>query len=173
LSRDYEPLDLVALATVPFPGVAPGAADWHGLPFAVAGNAVELAPGGNPVALEVGSRVEWVLFAHVLADAPREAAHTLGAVVATYVFELDGANPIEVPIRDRFEIAGSSAPGVDPVIVSWGHLPFAALPIEKDGRRRATPVRSRMRAAGRRIRSTPGARRSSSGRGGTPSQNAR
>ena len=42
------------------------------------------------------------------------------------------ATSVDVPIRDRFEIAGSSAPGADPVDLSWGHLPFAAVPSEKD-----------------------------------------
>ena len=130
--RDYEPLDLTAVANTQLESLSAGAVEWHGLPFLIGERAIELVPGGEPVTIDIDAKVQWVLVAHVLTDAPREAPETLGRSAATYVFELDGGESVEVPIRDRFEIAGGSAPGADPVTVSWGHLPFAAVPTEKD-----------------------------------------
>ena len=116
-----------------------GPALWHGLPFQLGGQdpaapwLVALGDGGaDSRSIAVGQHVTWVIFAHVLADAPREAPETLGKTVAEYEFVYATGPSLSVPIRDRFEVAGSSAPGSDPARISWGHLPFAAVTIERD-----------------------------------------
>ena len=147
---DYVALDLSAAANAGLeafgdnPAPTWGPALWHGLPFRLGGEdpdapwLVALGDGGADAgSVTVGQCVNWVIFAHVLADAPREAPETLGRPVAEYHFVYASGPSEIVPIRDRFEVAGSSAPGADPARISWGHLPFAALTTERD----ATPER--------------------------------
>jgi hypothetical protein len=148
---DYVALDLSEAANAGLeafgdnPAPPSGEALWHGLPFRLGSGdpsvpwLVALGPGGaDSRSLTLQRRAEWLIFAHVLVDAPREAPATLGHTVAEYAFSYeDGGAPLVVPIRDRFEVAGSSLPGADPALISWGHLPFAAVTSERDD----TPAR--------------------------------
>src|SRR4051794_10803010 len=117
---EYEALDLSAAANAGDQafGGAPrperGAREGHGLPFALgtAGAPAErwlvaLGPGGHdaPVAVDVGRQVRWLVFAHVLVDASREAPATLGREAARYELRLAGGASETAVIRDRFEIA--------------------------------------------------------------------
>lgn len=140
---EYEPLNLESVANAGAEALPSldDSADvlWHGIPFRLGRHesevpyAIKLTPESGTLAIPVEqTAIRWLLFAHVLVDAPREAADTLGKPAAFYVFEFDGGETIEIPIRDRFEIGGSSPVGADPVTVSWGHLPFAAVPTDKD-----------------------------------------
>lgn len=142
---DYVALDLSIAANAGLeafgdnPAPSWGPALWHGLPFRLGGEdpsapwLVALGPGGaESRSVPIARHATWVIFAHVLVDAPREAADTLGQAVAAYEFEFDSGPAELVTIRDRFEIAGSSAPGADPARISWGHLPFAAVTTERD-----------------------------------------
>ena len=183
---DYVALDLSEAANAGLeafgdnPAPACGGAIWHGLPFRLGSGdpsspwLIALGPGGaESRSLTLQRRAEWMIFAHVLVDAPREAPATLGRTVAEYEFAYaDGGAPLIVPVHDRFEVAGSSLPGADPALISWGHLPFAAVTSERDD----TPPRScgpgATRAAGSPKRCTRGGRRSSCGRGAIRSLSA-
>ena len=155
---DYVALDLSEAANAGLeafgdnPAPACGGAIWHGLPFRLGSGdpsspwLIALGPGGaESRSLTLQRRAEWMIFAHVLVDAPREAPATLGRTVAEYEFAYaDGGAPLIVPVRDRFEVAGSSLAGRR----SGAHLVGSSAVRGRDERaRRHAP--SLLRAVGR------------------------
>ena len=100
--------------------IRPGLRTWRALPFDVAERIVVLTSDDEPVSVPVGRRATNVVFAHKLLDTDLLAGGPMGVVVADYVFHLAGAEPVVVPIRERFEIG--SLP------LWWGGLPFLAVP---------------------------------------------
>lgn len=115
--RDYEPIELAAWGNagdealdgdLPIPG---GRRSFHGLPFLIGGpdggapGYVLLEPGADDVVVPLGRTATNVIVAHRrLADRSDEADPSLGEVVAVYGIELEGRPPIEVPVREGFEV---------------------------------------------------------------------
>jgi len=119
----YEPVDLAdhcneALDAVEgFPLIAGGERVYQGLPFLVAFGAkrfVLLEPGGEEIEVPIGRPAERVIVAHRrLPPADGGAVPVVGDEVASYAFELEGRDPVEVPIRERFEIGSIELEGWD------------------------------------------------------------
>lgn len=133
---DYEPLDLTSVANAgkELSGnrseKAYGAQTFHGLPFHIAeGDRCFVAFGKEELATEtvsipVGKTARWLLFAHVLQESRLHQGDPVGREIARYVFVYADGKRLEVPIRERFEIAE--------VPVGWGEFPFVALPDAHD-----------------------------------------
>ncbi|HZP83694.1 MAG TPA: CehA/McbA family metallohydrolase [Chthonomonadaceae bacterium] len=136
--HDYEPLDLSAFCNAG-PEIyrsgrkpATGAQTFHGLPFRIGeGDRCFLAFGAEaprrsePLALPIEKAARRVLFAHVLLESYLHEGEPVGREVARYAFIFQDGERVEVPIRERFEIAV--------VPTGWGEMPFLAVPDQKDG----------------------------------------
>jgi hypothetical protein len=131
---DYEPLDLSRFTNAGpefFGGdvpVAAGEQTFHGLPFRIGGNGPHCCIGFHngarePVTIPVGQTARRVIFAHSLLESRIYQGEAPGGVIARYVFALEGGERIEVPIRQRFEIAV--------IPLGWGELPFLSVPDQK------------------------------------------
>jgi hypothetical protein len=136
--QDYQPLDLSAFYNVGpeicGPGRAPalGMQTLRGLPFRIGeGERCLLAFGATaphrsePLAIPIGEAARRVLFAHVLLESHLHEGEPVGREVARYRFVYRDGEPVEVPIRERFEIAGMPT--------GWGEMPFLAAPDQQDG----------------------------------------
>jgi hypothetical protein len=138
--KDYEPLDLSACANAGPELCSPdrprhvGEQTFHGLPFRIGagdGKPCFLAFGpepplrAEPLSLPVGQAARWLIFAHVQLDSHLHEGDPPGRVIARYAFVYADGQRVDVPIRERFEIAT--------VPVGWGELPFLAVPDGTDG----------------------------------------
>ncbi|MCC7493804.1 MAG: CehA/McbA family metallohydrolase [Fimbriimonadaceae bacterium] len=137
---DYEALSLddhlnAGLDLLPRHPAAP-AGDVHlrGLPFRI-GAADPQAAGPRLLALGPGHRTSAVrlpieraarrvIVLHSLLHSDLEQGGPLGVLAATYRFHLATGEAVEVPIRERFEIAVPQPP--------WGQYPFLAHPDHPD-----------------------------------------
>lgn len=108
---------------------------FHGLPFLIGGEApseercfvaLRCSPSSSSEAftVPVGGHAEYVVFAHALLETSLWRGGPLGSVVARYVFHLADGKPIEVPVRERFEVGNIPLP--------WGQLPFLAVPDQQN-----------------------------------------
>ncbi len=136
---DYEPLDISSICNAGTelfgPNRSPRISEqtFHGLPFQI-GNGSEkfcflgfgteppLSP--NQVSIPVGKNPKRIIFAHVLLNSKLSEGDPVGRIVARYQFVYEDGESIEVPIRERFEIAV--------IPTGWGELPFLAVPDGKD-----------------------------------------
>jgi len=128
---DYESLDLGVFrnagaevypegTTVPV-----GEQLFHGLPFSIGEAKRSLVRiEDTPVRVPVGKTALRILFAHALLESQLPEGEPVGRTVATYAFEYVDGERLEVPIRERFEVAVVPTP--------WGQLPFLAVPDLKD-----------------------------------------
>ncbi len=137
---DYQAIDLAAFCNVRATFLAPGGPAligeqrFQGLPFLVGG--VQADPercligfGGQTSALAqvtipLNSTAHWLIFAHTLLESDVQEGGDVGQVVASYTVCFDGAEPVQVPIRERFEV------GLVPTV--WGQNPFLAVPEQAD-----------------------------------------
>ncbi|HZO86788.1 MAG TPA: CehA/McbA family metallohydrolase [Chthonomonadaceae bacterium] len=135
--KDYEPLDLSALYNAgpevcgPERKPALGAQTFHGLPFQIGeGERSFIAFGPKtsnppqPLSIPIGQTARRILFAHVLLESRLHEGDPVGREVARYAFVFADGERVEVPIRERFEIAV--------IPTAWGELPFLAVPDSKD-----------------------------------------
>src|SRR5262245_61232445 len=104
-----------------------GVQKFHGLPFQIGPTDPGTQPsfialgekGGlrqTPVVVPIGQRVTHAIFAHALLESQLWRGGQLGAVVAHYGFQFSDAEPVDVPIRERFEVGNIPLP--------WGQYPF-------------------------------------------------
>jgi hypothetical protein len=136
---DYIPLDLSDHCNAGIELLGPSATaltghqTFHGLPFQIGrpGDGVGacfLAFGGElgvqPVQIPVHHPARRVIVAHRLLESQLMEGGPVGTVVAEYVFHMAGVEPVRVPVRERFEISTVPTP--------WGHLPFLAVPDQKN-----------------------------------------
>jgi hypothetical protein len=134
---DYEPLDLSSAynagkdAWVAQRNPAVGQQTFHGLPFQIGSGDdqpcfIALGKGhSETVSVPVGKTATRLIFAHVMTETGLHEGIPVGQTIATYAFVFADGERVEVPIRERFEIA---------VIPNgWGELPFLAVPDGKDG----------------------------------------
>ncbi len=134
---DYEPLDLSAFYHAgpeicgPDRKPALGAQTFHGLPFHIGeGERCFLAFGtdaprrSEPLSVPIGRAARRVIVAHVLLESHLHEGEPVGREVARYRFVYQDGERVEVPIRERFEIAD--------VPTGWGELPFLAVPDQTD-----------------------------------------
>jgi hypothetical protein len=136
--KDYETIDLSAHCNAGPEICAPrtpavGTRQLRGLPFQIGGpdgDPCFLAFGPEPplraeaVRIPVHQEARRLLFAHVLLDSRLHEGDPPGREVARYAFVFADGERIEVPIRERFEIAM--------IPVGWGEFPFLAVPDESD-----------------------------------------
>src|SRR5689334_361789 len=138
--RDYQPIDLAAFCNVGTTFLAPdrpvpiGEQHFQGLPFLVGGmsaNPVRCLIGFGhdtnlpaQVTIPVEAKARWLIFAHALLESDILDGGEVGQVVASYTVCFDGAGPVELPIRERFEV------GLVPTV--WGQNPFLAVPEQAD-----------------------------------------
>ena len=136
--EDYEPIDLSDFcnAGVSFTGrkEAPrtGCLQLHGLPFVVGSAQPEperclIGFGGaeaEAVTIPLHRSAHVIIFAHTLLETRLYEGEPVGRVIAHYCVRFADGEEIRLPIRERFEIAGVPTP--------WGHLPFLAVPDEKE-----------------------------------------
>lgn len=139
--KDYEPLDLSALCNSGLEILgenvsAPIGSQWfHGLPFQVGstdqnaqnnqrcfiafGEGLKTEPGLIPI----NQAALYVIMAHRLLGSKIMEGGAIGNRVADYVFQLESGEEIQVPMRERFEIA---------TVPSAGGSPFAAIADQRD-----------------------------------------
>jgi hypothetical protein len=98
----------------------------RGLPFHVGEDPERcyIVPGDEPLRVEVGTKVRFIIVAHRQLASPVTEIDSLGCHVANYRFQLRGGPTISVPIRQRFEI--------DVIPAEWGKLPYLAVPDQYD-----------------------------------------
>jgi hypothetical protein len=105
-----------------------GAQTFRGLPFQI-GPATDagrcflgFGSGGytQPLKVDIKSSACWVIVAHRLLESRIHEGEPVGRVIATYRFHYATGSPVEVPVRERFEIAV--------IPTRWGQLPFLAVP---------------------------------------------
>lgn len=130
---DYEPLDLTGFYTVgasffdTHKELPLGSVSLHGLPFTIGGAEPrpELCLIGfegaesAPITIAVGKTARQLIFAHALLESRVREGENIGQVVARYRVRYAGGEQIELPIRERFEVAL--------VPTWWGGKPFAAV----------------------------------------------
>lgn len=77
------------------------------------------------IEIPIQSSARWVIIAHSLFDSRVIEGEPPGQIVARYRFSFDDAEPVVVPVRERFEIAF-----VPPEwrLQYWGQSPFLAVP---------------------------------------------
>lgn len=123
LLTDYEPIDISSFCNVGAKilgdetGVKPGLQSFRGLPFLLGTTGqqtssncfVQVAGAGSKIKIPVGRTARRVIFAHRQMESDVINGGPLGAHVADYIFHLDGTD-IQVPIRERFEIASVTDP---------------------------------------------------------------
>ncbi|HTE17392.1 MAG TPA: hypothetical protein VK689_03295, partial [Armatimonadota bacterium] len=130
--NDYQPLDLSPFRNAGTelypPNTAPplGEQQFHGLPFQVGeGPQSFIRLDEAPVVVPVGQTARHILFAHALLESRLMEGEPVGRVVATYTICYADGERLEVPIRERFEVAI--------VPTGWGQLPFRSVPDQKNG----------------------------------------
>jgi hypothetical protein len=137
---DYQPIDLAKFCNVgtTFLGtsVSPfiGEQRFIGLPFLVGGAQPDperclVGFGGESNALSqvtvpIDSTAQWLIFAHSLLESDVQDGGDVGQVVASYTVCFDGTGPVQLPIRERFEV------GFVPTV--WGQFPFLSVPEQAD-----------------------------------------
>jgi len=131
--KDYQPLDLSALcntglAVLGQEAQAPlGAQRFRGLPF-LAGSEdrercfIALDGTAGSVTIPINQAAQHVIVAHRLLESNLLAGGALGKHVADYLFHLADGAVVQVPIRERFEIANPTVRGA----------PFQALADQQD-----------------------------------------
>ena len=143
--KDYRPLNLARQCNVAADFAGPigtppiGKHLFHGLPFQIGpANAkpkqkcligLKGKSGGakgatSPIVIPIKAAAKHVIVAHSLLETEIPAGDPIGREVAHYVFAYDDGTSVRVPIRERFELAA--------LPLTWGQLPFLALPAEKD-----------------------------------------
>ncbi|HEY63131.1 MAG TPA: CehA/McbA family metallohydrolase [Caldilineae bacterium] len=139
--RDYQPVDLSKFCNAGVelfdaemdPPI--GVQSFHGLPFQVGpqeptptrcflGFGSDEGLYHDPVTVSIGQTARRVLFAHALLESRLLEGGPVGEVIAHYVFRLADGERIQVPIRERFEIAMVPSP--------WGGSPFLAVSDQKE-----------------------------------------
>ena len=83
----------------------------------------------SPVEIPIQALARWVIVAHHLRESQLHEGEPIGHMIAHYRFCLQGAEPVVVPIRERFEIG--FVPGAWE-LKYWGQLPFLAVPDQFD-----------------------------------------
>jgi hypothetical protein len=130
---EYQPIDLTRFCNVGTAFISPearpplGEQSFHGLPFAIGGDAARCFIGlggeeglrGEGVRVPIGQAVRRVLFAHALLESRVMEGEHFGRVVAQYIFRYADGGEERVPIRERFEV-GVSGPA------QGGGAPFLA-----------------------------------------------
>ena len=167
---EYRPIDLSAWCNAGIDSVkgdappATGAQSFRGLPFQVGSETsdrcfIRLEADASPLSIPIGEAATYVLVAHRLLNSRLEQGEPAGAVVAQYIFRLEGGIEVEVPVRERFEIADPRVPGA---------LPFRAMPDQNDQLRLVTGDAGKNRADARRRRCKEGRRTTSCSPGKIP-----
>ena len=126
---DYLPIDLPAhvtrsvdfhptLATLPA-----GDVELHGLPFrfgdASGARVLGFEVGDTaPVDIPIGAAPRTLLFAHAMTESDLAEGGHIGQQVATYTLVLADGEPVDIPIRERYEIGALPA--------DYGQWPFLA-----------------------------------------------
>lgn len=134
--QDYQPIPLSDLCNVGADilgeGATPaiGSQTFHGLPFQIGeGNTCFLGfgDGTNTESLRVpfAAKPRRVIVAHRLLETQIFDGEPIGKHIANYVFRYADGETVNVPIRERFEIA--SLPQ------GWGQQPFLAVPDHGEG----------------------------------------
>jgi hypothetical protein len=122
----YEPVDLADRcnagpeAIEGFPSIESGPRIYLGLPFRIGRDGDPDAPRfillepGEEVVVPIGRPAERVIVAHRRLPPPDGSARPpVGGVVASYVFEPEGGDPVVAAIRERFEIGSVELEGWD------------------------------------------------------------
>jgi hypothetical protein len=132
--QDYQPLDLTTFCNagpeicVTEHAPAIGAQTFHGLPFSIGSASTPQAPcfidfdagASVSVVIPIGSPARRVLFAHALRKSRLLDGEPAGREIAIYVFVFKDGARVEVPIRERLQIA------IVPFNASW--FPLLATP---------------------------------------------
>ena len=79
----------------------------------------------EPITIPLNAMPKRVIVAHRLLESQIFEGDPVGRLIANYVFRYANGETVNVPIRERFEIA-VVPPG-------WGQLPFLAWPDQQDG----------------------------------------
>ncbi|MCE9592010.1 MAG: CehA/McbA family metallohydrolase [Planctomycetes bacterium] len=139
--KDYHPLNLTRVCNVnaSFIGFGEppvGRQIFHGLPFQIGSAKPEpkrkcligfLGEGGatTPVTIPINAAPRCILFAHTLLETRIPKGEPIGRVVANYTIRFADGDEMDVPVRERFEVAS--------VPMMWGQFPFLAVADKKDG----------------------------------------
>ena len=107
-----------------------GEQTFHGLPFQISENEDCFLGFGNkvnsePVTIPLNATPKRIIVAHRLLESQIFEGDPVGRLIANYIFRYANGERVNVPIRERFEIA-VVPPG-------WGQLPFLAWPDQQDG----------------------------------------
>ena len=131
--HDYEPIDLSTLCNAGLEALgedvsAPvGQQSFHGLPFLIGsadsdGQRCFMGFGPRlrtePLSVPINATANCVIVAHALLESDLMENGPVGKPVAEYVFRFEGGETVQVPLRERFEIAI--------VPLTYGGAPFAA-----------------------------------------------
>ena len=133
---DYQPLNLSSLCNVGAEIIsenatpATGEQTFHGLPFQISAGGNCFLGFGNevntePIVIPLNATSKRVIVVHRLLESKIFEGDPVGRLIANYVFHYANGETVNVPIRERFEIA-VVPPG-------WGQLPFLAWPDRQDG----------------------------------------
>ena len=137
---DYQPLNLSTYYNVGATFIGPdarpkiGAQIFHGLPFNIGGDEPEPtrcfiglfgdAGAQNQITVPIQASANYLIFAHTLLESRLHDGEPIGYVGANYSFQFAGGDTIQVPIRERFEVAV--------VPTAWGQRAFLAEPDVQD-----------------------------------------
>ena len=134
--QDYQPIPLSDLCNVGADILGEGATPaigpqtFHGLPFQIGeGNTCFLGFGDGinteSIRVPLAAKPRRVIVAHRLLETQIFDGEPIGKHIANYVFRYADGETVNVPIRERFEIA--SLPQ------GWGQQPFLAVPDHGEG----------------------------------------